>query len=75
MDFYTFAKLGRVGVAALVLDIKLFQANASYRKISYHDNLALSYRINSRYYVFKIIVLYRIFIFHLEDYRIISNFV
>ena len=34
----------------------------NYRDISYRDNLALSYRIDSRYYGFMIIVSYRILI-------------
>ena len=46
----------------------------NYHNISYHDNLSLSYRIDSRYCVFKIIVSHQILIIHFEDYRIISNF-
>ena len=46
----------------------------NYRDISYRDNLALSYRIDSRYYGFMIIVSYRNLIICFEYYSIVSNF-
>ena len=46
----------------------------NYRDISYHDNLALLYCIDSQYCVFKIIVLYQMLMIHFEDYRFLSNF-
>ena len=66
--------LKRSADGAYKIKLPLAEYADNYRDISYRNNLALSYRIDSRYYGIMIIVSYQNLIICFEYYRIVSNF-